>query len=76
MEAFLHVEAAHAGTICEEKTKPKWRRSCFQVHAGRQGVVDRWMPHLDRTARQLVPCGRSLLAWGSSRFHTATLQRR
>jgi hypothetical protein len=71
MEAFLQVEAAHAGTIWEEKTKSKWRRSCFQVHAGRQGVVDRWVSHLDRTARQLVPGGRPLLAWGSGKFHTA-----
>jgi hypothetical protein len=27
--------------------------------------------HLDRTARQLVPGGRLLLAWGSSKFRTA-----
>jgi hypothetical protein len=33
--------------------------------------VDRWVSHLDRTARQLVPGGRPLLAWGSGKFHTA-----
>jgi hypothetical protein len=71
MEAFLQVEAADAGTIWEEKIKSKWRRSCFQMHAGRQGVVDRWVSHLDRTARQLVPSGCPLLAWGSGKFHTA-----
>jgi hypothetical protein len=71
MEAFLQVEAAHAGTIWEEKTKSKWRRSCFLVHAGRQGVVDRWVSHQDRMTRQLVPGDRPLLAWGSGKFHTA-----
>jgi hypothetical protein len=33
--------------------------------------VDRWVSHLDRTARQLVPGGCLLLAWGSGKFHTA-----
>jgi hypothetical protein len=41
------------------------------VHAGLPGVVDRWVSHLDRTAWQLVPGGRPLLAWGSGRFRTA-----
>jgi hypothetical protein len=30
--------------------------------------VDRWVSHLDRTARQLVPGGRPLRPWGSGRF--------
>jgi hypothetical protein len=33
--------------------------------------VDRWVSHLDRTARRLVPGGRPLLAWGRGKFHTA-----
>jgi hypothetical protein len=73
MEAFLQVEAAHASTVWDEKVKSKWRRLCFQVHAGRQGVVDRWVSHL---ARQLAArCWRGARA-GCTRLSVATLQRR
>jgi hypothetical protein len=71
MEAFLQVEAAQAGTVWEKKTKSKWRRSCFQVHA--KGVPPG--PHGPAAGVGWPPAAGVARA-SSTRPSVATLQRR
>jgi hypothetical protein len=67
----MQAEADHAGSIWREKTRTRWRRSEFQVHAGRQTVADRWAVATLRRVQGGDPGVRGMLAWGAGQYPVA-----
>jgi hypothetical protein len=72
--ALLDVEAVHGPALWDEVRRIRWRRSSFQVHAGKNSQLDGCAVELGKVVEAYHGRGESrhiVLAWGAGQFQSS-----